>query len=293
MSTKDKKSKRWKSKLLNKYRVVIVNDRTFEDVRSFKLNLLNVVGAMTAWIFLLILSTVILVVLTPVKEYIPGYSSADLKQRAIELTLKVDSLEVESVKNKAYLLAVKKILLGEVESTHSNLDSLKKSEVPVDQIVHKEPSEKDLKLREMVRLEDKYNLFPEATPKVNQILFSPIDGEIVKRFDPSISHFGLDFMAAKGTPVKAISKGIVLFVDWTLRDGYTAIVLHEDGIISVYKHLNTMVKEEYDKVSSGEVLGLFDGNFEDELNKSNKKYFHFELWKDTYPLDASVFIDIE
>ncbi|MEC4113245.1 murein hydrolase activator EnvC family protein [Myroides pelagicus] len=293
MSTKDKKSTRWKSKLLNKYRIVIVNDKTFEDVRSFKLNLLNVVSATTAWIFLLILSTVILVVLTPIKEYIPGYSSAQLKKNAIELTLKVDSLEAESAKNKAYLLAVRKILLGEVESTHGNLDSLKKAEVPVDQIVHKEPGENDLKLREMVRLEDKYNLFPETTAKVNQILFSPIDGEVIKRFDPATEHFGLDFVAAKGTPVKAISKGIVLFVGWTLREGYTMIVLHEEGIISVYKHIGTIVKEEYDSVSSGEVLGIFEGVNKESIQPNNTEYFHFELWKDTYPLDASIFIDLE
>lgn len=293
MSNKGIKPKRWKSKLLNKYRIVIVNDKTFEDVRSFKLNLLNVLGGTSTLIFLLILSTVLLLVLTPVKEYIPGYSSADLKQKAIELTLKVDSLEANAEQNRIYINSVKKILLGEVEATHENVDSLSLAEIPINQIEHKDPSEKDLELREVVRLEDKYNLFPESTPKVSQILFSPINGEIVKKFDPSSYHFGLDFAAAKNTPVKAISKGIVLFVDWTIKDGYTIILLHEEGIVSVYKHLTSLTKSEYDTIKSGEVIGVYDGEINTGLTSKNTKYFHFELWKDTYPLDGSIFIDLE
>lgn len=293
MLGKGLKQKKWKKRLLSKYRIVIVNDKTFEDVSSFKLNLLNVFGASTTLVFLFILSTVLLLVLTPLKEYIPGYSSSGLKQTAVELALKVDSLENESRQNQIYLTAIKKALLGEVDITKESIDSLKIAQKPINQIEHKEPGAKDLQLREMVRLEDKYNIFTEAKPKVSQILFSPINGEMIKKYDPGSFHFGVDFRAPKNTPVKAIAKGSVLFVDWTIKDGYTIIVLHEEGLISVYKHLTTLTKSEYDYVSSGEVLGLYDGNYdEDSINKSIK-YFHFELWKDSYPLDGSIFIDFE
>jgi murein DD-endopeptidase MepM/ murein hydrolase activator NlpD len=292
MSGKGIKKKKWKNKLLNKYRVVVVNDRTFEDVYSFKLNLLNVVGGSTTLIFLLILSTVILLVLTPIKEYIPGYSSSELKQKTIELALKVDSLEEEAYKNTAYIHAVKKALLGEVEITKESIDSLRLSGNPVNAIEHKQPSEKDLELREFVRLEDKYNIFTEETPRVNQVLFSPVDGEVVRKYDPSTYHFGVDFLVSKNTPVKAIAKGTVLFVDWTIKDGHTIIVLHEGGLISVYKHLSTLTKSEYETVKSGEVLGLHDGE-KTESTTEDSQYFHFELWKDNYPLDATLFIDFE
>ncbi|KUF44731.1 M23 family metallopeptidase [Myroides marinus] len=293
MLGKGHKRKKWKSTLLSKYRIVIVNDKTFEDVKSFKLNLLNVFGASTTLVFLFILSTVLLLVLTPLKEYIPGYSSAELKQRAVELALKVDSLENESRMNQQYLSAIKSALLGEIQVTKASVDSLALTQKPLNQIEHKDPSETDLKLREMVRLEDKYNIFEESKPKVSQVLFSPINAEIVKKYDSRSMHFGIDFRAPANTPVKAIGRGTVLFVDWTIKDGYTIILLHDEGLISVYKHLTSLTKGEYESVRSGEVIGLFDGSSEASALNASTKYFHFELWKDSYPLDSSLFIDLE
>lgn len=292
MSGKGINKKKWKKRLLNKHRVVIVNDQTFEDVYSFKLNLLNVLGGTTTLVFVLILSTVALLALTPIKEYIPGYSSSELKTKAIDLALKVDSLEAESLKNKMYIASIKRALLGEVEVTRTNIDSLQLTGNPVNMIEHKEPSERDKALREMVRIEDKYNIFSSAKPKVGQVLFAPVDGQIVRKYDPSSNHFGTAFLTANNAPIKAIGKGTVMFVDWTIKDGYTIILLHEEGIISVYKHLSTINKSVYETVRSGEVLGLFDGKSE-VGGKNENPYFHFELWKDTYPLDSTLFIDYD
>lgn len=293
MTNKSANPKRWKRRLLNKYRIVIVNDKTFEDVRSFKLNLLNVLGATTTLVFLLILSTVLLLVLTPIKEYIPGYSSANLKQKAIELTLKVDSLEADALRNQSYLMAIKAVLIGDIEVTKENIDSLRRTEIPVNTIEHIAPSEKDLSLREAVRLEDKYNIIAEESPKVGQVLFSPIEGTIVKGFDKTESSFGIDFIAPKNTTVKAIAKGIIIFVDWTIAEGYTIVMLHDDGLISVYKHLESVTKTLYDTVSSGQVIGLFDPQVTEETPNIKTKYFHFELWKDSHALDAAIFMDLD
>ncbi|MDR0228174.1 MAG: M23 family metallopeptidase [Flavobacteriaceae bacterium] len=292
MSGKGINKKKWKKRLLSKYRVVIVNDQTFEDVYSFKLNLLNVLGGTTTLVFVLILSTVALLALTPLKEYIPGYSSSDLKTKAIDLALKVDSLEAESQKNKLYVESIKKALLGEVEVTRTSIDSLQMIGVPVNKIEHKDPSDRDKELRELVRIEDKYNIFSAAKPKVSQVLFAPVEGQIMRKYDPSSYHFGIDFLTPNNTPIKAIGKGTVMFVDWTIKDGYTIILLHEEGVISVYKHLSTINKSVYETVRSGEVLGLFDGK-NDTSGKSENPYFHFEMWKDTYPLDSTLFIDYD
>lgn len=292
MSIKGLKKIKWKKKLLSKYRVVVVNDQTFEDVYSFRLNLLNILGGSSTLIFFIILSTVVLLVLTPFKEYIPGYSSANLKNQTVDLALKVDSLEAAAETNRLYVESIKHALLGEVEFTRSNIDSLRLSEVPLDAIVHKEPSDRDKELREIVRLEDKYNIFEAAKPKVGQVLFSPVKGQIMAKYDPSVYHFGIDFLVPNNSPIKAIGKGTVLFVDWTIKDGYTIILLHEEGVISIYKHLSTINQSIYETVRSGEVLGLFDGKSGLD-GKTANTFFHFELWKDTYPLDSTLFIDFD
>ncbi|MBB1139429.1 murein hydrolase activator EnvC [Myroides sp. WP-1] len=291
MSKKGLQWKKWKKRLLDKYRVVVVNDRTFEDISSFKLNLLNVVGATTTIVFLLLVSNVILLIVTPLKEYIPGYSSSELKQKSVDLALKVDSLETEIKKNEQYVAAVKRVLLGDIEITSASVDSLMKTETPLHAIEHTTPSEKDLELREYVRLEDKYNLFTNAEARVNMVLFSPIEGTIVRKYDPKSSHFGIDFIAAKNSMVKSAAKGTVIFVDWTINDGYTVIILHEEGVSSVYKHLSSLTKSKYETVQAGDVLGLY--NQEEGKGKVSQSYLHFELWKDNYPLDAQLFIDLE
>ncbi|MCS4239294.1 murein DD-endopeptidase MepM/ murein hydrolase activator NlpD [Myroides gitamensis] len=291
MSKKGLQWKKWKKRLLDKYRVVVVNDRTFEDVSSFKLNLLNVVGATTTMVFLLLVSNVILLLATPLKEYIPGYSSAELKQKAVDLALKVDSLESEIKKNEHYVAAVQRVLLGDIEITSTSIDSLMKTDTPLHAIEHTQPSEKDLELREYVRLEDKYNIFTNAEARVSTVLFAPIEGTIVRKYDPKSTHFGLDFTAAKNAMVKSVAKGTVIFVDWTIKDGYTVIVLHEEGVSSVYKHLSSLTKSVYETVQAGDVLGLY--NQEEVKSKMSQPYLHFELWKDNYPLDPTLFIDLE
>jgi len=142
MSKKGLQWKKWKKRLLDKYRVVVVNDRTFEDVSSFKLNLLNVVGATTTIVFLLLVSNVILLIVTPLKEYIPGYSSSELKQQAVDLALKVDSLESEIKKNEQYVAAVKRVLLGDIEITSASVDSLMKTDTPLHAIEHTQQTSK-------------------------------------------------------------------------------------------------------------------------------------------------------
>ncbi len=295
MINKGNKPKRWKTKLLDKYRIVIVNDRTFEDVKSFKLNLLNVWMGIITLLFVMILSTVLLLVLTPVKEYIPGYSSSDLMQQSIQLTLKVDSLEADSKRNIAYIESVKAILQGDIALTSESVDSLVITPKPSDFLDYNGPSESDKKLREMVHLEDKYNLFPEATPKVSELLFSPVDGQVVKGFDPGSSSYGVDFILTGVTPIKSIAKGTVLLTQWSIKDGYMIVVLHRDGLISVYKHLTSLIKNEYDTVQSGEVLGLFNAQEQDILDRSNNNvtFFNFQLWKNQYPLDPSLFMDLD
>lgn len=287
MSEKRLKRQHLKKRFLNKNRLVLLNENTFEEILSFKLNLLNVVGGTLTLFFMLIVSTVILMVFTPMKEFIPGYSSTELKENAIELSFKVDSLEQVISKNERYLASLQKVLTGDVAVSKSAIDSLNKVQDLEEQLEQIKPSEKDLKLRELVRLEDKYNVFKEARPKVNSVLFAPLKGSIVKKYDVANKHYALDIASPINTPIKAITKGMVLFSDWTPKDGYSIILLHEEGLISVYKHASSLTKSQGDQVKSGEVIALTGGGIEDS------SHFHFELWKDSNPLDPTLFIDFQ
>ncbi len=104
-------------RLQNHYRLVVMNDDTFEEVVTFKLSRLSVyIGMSTIFVFL-ISCTVALLIFTPLKYYIPGYGSRQSKTELQILKYKTDSLE-QAIKYKdQYLDGVKKVLNGNVKTS--------------------------------------------------------------------------------------------------------------------------------------------------------------------------------
>lgn len=62
-------------RLRNRYRLVVMNDDTYEEVVTFKLSRLSVYIMLSTIFVLLVGLTVALIVFTPLKYYIPGASS--------------------------------------------------------------------------------------------------------------------------------------------------------------------------------------------------------------------------
>ncbi len=99
-------------RLRNRYRLVIMNDDTYEEVVTFKLSRLSVyIGLCTIFVVLVGL-TVALIVFTPLKYYIPGYGSASERREMITLKLKADSLEQQVLYKDKYLDNLKNVLSG-------------------------------------------------------------------------------------------------------------------------------------------------------------------------------------
>ena len=93
MAKKNKKKGKFKQKLTDKYRLVVLNEDTFEERFSLKLSRLNVFVLGGIFSILLIAVTTVLIAFTPIKEYIPGYSSSKLKAEAVKLTFEAEALK--------------------------------------------------------------------------------------------------------------------------------------------------------------------------------------------------------
>ncbi len=175
MANNKPKRKKLAKKLLHKYRLVILNEDTFEERLSFRLNRLNVFVVGTSFAVFLIAITTILIAFTPLREYIPGYSSTALKRQVADLTYKTDSLVSVLDYNDRYLNNVKRVLTGEVSpadmEAEAPADSLDKEERPDPSEIDLSPGKEDLALREEVAMEDKYNLVGSAISKTNFVLF--------------------------------------------------------------------------------------------------------------------------
>lgn len=155
MSEKRLKKQLLKKQLFAKNRLVILNEDTFEEIFSLKLTLMNVFVFASLGAILIIFVTTFIIAFTPLREYIPGYTSTKLKKDATELALKSDSLEFAIKKNELYLESIKKVLNGNLQYAKVNKDSIlaiKEDTLPDLQLT---ASESELKLRQQVADEEK------------------------------------------------------------------------------------------------------------------------------------------
>jgi murein DD-endopeptidase MepM/ murein hydrolase activator NlpD len=290
MSEKRLKRKKIKKKLFTKNRLVILNEDTFEEIFSLRLTLMNVFVVATVGALLIIFITTYIIAFTPLREFIPGYASTQLKKDATELALKSDSLGNALKKNDAYIQSIKKVLTGDLDYAKKfNKDSLVASDLEPVSDDDLQPSKADLKLREEVEREDKYNVFEKAKPKAGTVLFPPVKGMITEKFNPANKHYAVDIAVAKNTPIKSIMSGKVIFADWTSNTGNVVIIRHNNGFISVYKHAASLTVSQGDAVKTGEVIALAGSTGQE----STGIHLHFELWKDGYSIDPSIFIEFE
>lgn len=279
--------KKLQKKLLHKYRLVVLNEDTFEERFAIKLTRLNVFFLSSLAAIILVILTTLLIVFTPLREYIPGYSSTALQKQALDLDSKTDSLLKSINMNDAYINSLKSVLRGEVSAVVINKDSIFKAAQADTDVLELNPSKADSLLREKVRNEDKYNLFESATSVKDFVFFPPVNGSISSGFEPNEKHFAVDIVVPTNTPVKATSDGRVLFASWTSDAGYVIIIDHGDELVSVYKHNSSLTKSQGDFVRSREVIAISGASGE----LSTGPHLHFELWSNGTPLNPTNFID--
>lgn len=143
-----------KENLFIKRRLIILNEDTFEETVSLKLTLMNVFVVLGLGAIFIIFVTTFIIAFTPLREFIPGYSSSKLKREATELALKSDSLTRALEQNELYLKSLKKVLTGELEFAKFNKDSILSSveEAPVERNLS--ASKEELELRKRVTKEE-------------------------------------------------------------------------------------------------------------------------------------------
>lgn len=284
-----KKNKKIAEKLLHKFRLVILNEDTFEERLAIKLTRLNVFVILSVTGIFLIAMTTLLIAYTPLREYIPGYSSTALKLKATELNYKTDSLQQVIAMNDKYLNSIKRVLEGDVATVDFNRDSIIQATKIQANEANLNPSKEDSLLRAKVDKEDKYNLFESATAKANFVLFPPANGNISQKYSIKEKHYAVDVVVAKDTPIKATADGVVIFSEWTTETGYVIIMEHSHGLVSVYKHNASLTKSQGDLVKAGEVIATAGSTGA----LTTGPHLHFELWSDGYPINPTNFIDFE
>ncbi|MDP4665437.1 MAG: M23 family metallopeptidase [Flavobacteriaceae bacterium] len=288
MAKKLVKGWRLPEKWLNNYILQFVNADTFEEKFSLRLTRLNVFVWASLCAIVLIFLTTILIAFTPIREYIPGYSSQELERRASELYFKSDSLQQLVGYQTEYIANIQKVLTGDLKFEQADPDNTS-ADVSGLSAGDLAPSQADSMLRETVRKEDKYNLFLSAKSGSNFVLFPPAQGPISADFNLKEKHFAVDVNVPINTPIKAAADGRVILTEWSVETGYVVLVEHSNNLLTVYKHNTKLTKSQGDIVKAGEVIAI-SGN---TGTLTTGPHLHFELWNNGYPVDPKTFIDFE
>jgi hypothetical protein len=117
--------------LRNRYRFVIMNDDTYEEVAAFRLDRLSIYVMMCSVFIVLVSLTVALIVFTPMRYYIPGYGSQTERRQLMAMKQRSDSIERELRYNEKYWNDVKVVLNG---SNTDKLDTMLLKDVNLEQI---------------------------------------------------------------------------------------------------------------------------------------------------------------
>ncbi len=265
-------------RLKNKYKLVILNDETFEEKASFTLNRLNVFILGSVMLILLIAIVTSILIFTPLKEYIPGYADVSLRRDISEMAIKVDSMQLLIDANDKYIANIKDVINGKVGTKDTINVNSKPSLKDTTFRIGAKPEEDSL-LRLMIEDQNQYGFaIKENNIKPSGIagysFFTPVKGIISERYNPRKSHYGVDIAATKGLPVKAALEGTVVFAGWTSDAGYVVALQHGNDLLSMYKHCSVVLKKVGNFVRSGEPIAIVG----DTGEYTTGPHVHFELW---------------
>lgn len=273
--------------LKDHYRLIIYNDSSIQTVWSIKLTPIKVLTLGSIGAVLLILFTTIIIAYTPLRENIPGYPSAKIRQQILYNYMLVDSLENEIKNRDNYFDKIKTLFQGDVpadESTTSE-SGLKTYDVKF------KNSNADSIFKDKL-LEEKLNLSVSNNSKklpsiANIHFFTPLRGLITNKFNTKTEHLAVDIVGSLNSRISCVLDGAVVFSGWTMDTGYSIFIQHENNIISAYKHNAELLKAVGDKVKAGDVIAIMGNSGE----LTTGPHLHFELWHNGAALDPETYID--
>jgi len=284
---KEKKKKKLLEKLKNRYRLIIYNDTSFQTVWSTRLTRINVFLIVGFGGLLLVLLTAFLIATTPLKEFIPGYPTGDVRELMVKNAIMLDSLEEQIQLRDNYFKTIQTLLNGGVpdyqapsEDTTFQPAELNMQSYNHDSIFEAHLREEQLDLSVGSGREN-------ATSLANLHLFNPLKGMVTERFNKDINHFAIDIVGLPNSRISAIMDGTVIFADWTVNTGYVMYLQHDNNLISVYKHNSELLKKVGDIVKAGEAIAYMGNTGE----LSTGPHLHFELWQKGVPLNPADYID--
>lgn len=285
---------RFKAKSQDEFQLVVRNTQTYDEVGSYTLTLLNVYVALSTLFVVVAVLVFLLIGLTPLRQYVPGYGDTVQQQEVEELRGTLDELAGLVESQDLYIENLKRTVLGEAltaDSVEQRAEIVPEATEPLP------PSAEEIQLRREMEQERKGQnrqgtAAPLPSPGSNAVplaqvyLVPPVNGEISAAFNLMSDHTGVDVLAPQNTAIKATRAGIVFMSEFTNANGNVIGIQHDNNLISFYKHNSQLLKEVGDRVKAGEAIAIIG----DTGSQSSGPHLHFELWHEGRAVDPGEFV---
>lgn len=257
----------WFKRIRRKRRLTLIDDDTLREFWHIHVSGLGVFTV----VFLMFLLTIgilsLLIVYTPFRNILPGYS-ASLRQEIIEESMRIDSLQHTIDLQTQYISVVRDVMAGEVKSdTVVSLDSLQI--IMQEQLLEAKNEATEAFIAEYESRErDNLLLFdaPTTTPVFS--LYTPAHGVIISSYAPQEGRHGVTIQTPNKENVCATLDGTIVYVDSEENETFTVMALHQT-YLSVYRNVGRALCRVGDAVQTGQTIAIVqDGT-----------PFTFELWK--------------
>lgn len=253
----------------------MLDDSTLREVFHFRVTLLGAISIITLTFIAIIVLLSVLIVYTPIRNILPGYS-ASLREQLTSESARVDSLQSDLTIQRQYLDVIKQLTAGDIHTDSvQSLDSLQRVERA--QIAEQHSDVLDAFMGQYEQKErDRMMLYDAATQQTVPVIYRPVHGVVVQSARPDMHLYGTQIRTPKNENVLAPARGYVALVE-RATDNYFTIVLQHKQYMTVYRHVWRVLKQQGVMVEGGESIGIMDG----------EKDLEIALW------DAGTFINPE
>ena len=239
------------------YRLAVLDDRTLREVFHMRLSGMGTISVLVALFLVLIIVLSVLIIYTPIRNILPGYSES-IRQQLIVESARVDSLQTTLAVQRQYLDVIKHVTAGDISTDSvARLDSIEmvqraqlleqRNELTDAFLAHYEQAERDRML-----------LYDNSTNRSLRQFHRPVRGVVVQSANADEKLFSTAIRVAKNENVLSIMQGRIVYVEHEMDNTFTMMVQH-GSFLCIYRQVATALKRPGTFVEAGESIGLMDG----------------------------------
>lgn len=232
-----------------------------------------------------IIITLSLVMFTPLSSLLYNRADAQLRERVIKISKKVQALQDSLQARDNQLIEMQQVISSGKDTSFSIKGNTPSTSKRYASESWEPEALSEVSMTEMISQND--IIFSKIFEKASAFPADyPLDGTFTRGYNPAQGHYGIDIAAEQGTPFRAIADGAVINQGWTINYGFVLHVQHSNGIITIYKHATSVSKSIGDIVTKGDILGTAG----DVGVLSSGPHLHVEIWKNGVPQNPNMYL---